>query len=156
MLLIEDGLSVLNQMPVNRRITGLILLSLSLSLSFSQTRSLLLVLPSWQLTKKDTHNMPPNIIDRRISRTMFTIIWVSERPNLDEEPPIEHDKYEFINGRLSGLFAKHSWEQAVIKNQVCELGFPEALRQDKGCTALRFDWSNPVLKDCMGNLGVRR
>ena len=79
-------------------------------------------------------------------------IWVSGRPNLDEEPPAAHEKYELINGRLSGLFAKQSWEQAIIKNQVSKLGFPEALRQDKGCTVLRFDWSNPALKDCMAIL----
>lgn len=88
--------------------------------------------------------------DRR--RILNSIV---QKSDLDSEPDSQHVKYETVNTCLGGIFARAGLEQALLKGQVQELSFHEALRADKSCSELKLDLTHMLPSDVhLADLGL--
>lgn len=88
--------------------------------------------------------------DRR--RILNSIV---QKSDLDSEPDSQHVNYDTVNTSLGGIFARAGLEQALLKGQVQELSFHEALRADKSCSELKLDLTHMLPSDVhLADLGL--
>ena len=75
--------------------------------------------------------------------------------DLDAEPAGQHVNYDAVNTSLGGIFARAGLEQALLKGQVQELSFHEALRADTSCSELKLDLTHMSPSDArLADLGL--
>lgn len=86
------------------------------------------------------HGLCPNLHSAQASmesdrRTILNAIIGMPANN---EPPATHERYDMVNRRLGGVFARAGWVHAIKEGRARELGFGEALRADVWCKELKL------------------